>query len=139
MKLVPLAALLAAACALSAPALACSCRVMTPEEHVAETELIFIGTAKETIHSDEEGSETVYTVFAVKEMLKGKGAPGEELFISHLADLGGNCGINFEDGKEMLVLANDEPGEETPATTNLCTMAGASEAELRAALKTAGK
>jgi len=124
----------AVALGLAAPALACSCAERTPGQSIAEAELIFIGTARETVHSDEEGSDTVYTVFKVKETLKGE--PSEEAYISHELDTGSNCGIDFADGKEVLVLAN-HPSDDEPTTTDHCTMTGVTEATIRDALKAA--
>ena len=136
MKLLLLAFLAATAIALASPALACSCTMRSAEERVAESAAIFIGTALGTVHSDEEGPDKVYTTFKVKETLKG--TPADEQFVGHPVDLGGNCGVDFEEGKEVFVLAYAE-SPEAPLNTSLCMLAGADEAEIRAALKTKTK
>jgi hypothetical protein len=133
MKKISLACLAAAAIAAASPALACSCVMRSAEERAAQSTAIFIGTATRTTSSEEEGSDTVYTAFTVKEMLKG--TPATEVYVSHPADLGGNCGVDFEAGQETLVLASAE-NPDMPLRTNLCELTGADEAEIRAALKT---
>jgi hypothetical protein len=133
MKRIALAVIAAAGFAM-APASACSCVDFTAEERVARHELIFTGSARQTVRSDEEGSDTVYTVFIVKEMLKGEGAPGDEIYLFHPYDSGGNCGVDFADGKDALVIASDPPDDQPPST-NLCSMLGITEDEVRAVLK----
>ncbi|BCW90784.1 hypothetical protein sos41_39590 [Alphaproteobacteria bacterium SO-S41] len=133
MNLLRFAFLAVTAIAVAPSALACSCVMRSAEERVAESAVIFIGTALGTVHSDEEGSDTVYTTFKVKETLKGPAA--DEQFVGHPVDLGGNCGVNFDEGKEVFILASAE-SPEAPLRTSLCMLAGADEAEIRAALKT---
>lgn len=127
------AILLAAAFALTPPALACKCAQMTPDQKVEQSAAIFVGKVLRTVPSDEEGSDGGYTVFAVTEMLKGEARDGE-INVSHPFDLGGNCGIDFEDGTDVFVLAalTNEAGE---VNTNSCLMSGVSPDEIRAALK----
>ena len=146
MKLLSFAFFTAIAISLASPALACSCAMRSAGERVAESAAIFIGTALGTVHSDEEGSDKAYTTFKVKETLKGTAA--DEQFVGHPVDLGGNCGVNFDEGKEVLVLAATEgTAEDTagmedadkPLVTNLCMLAGADEAEIRAAAKSQTK
>ncbi len=126
-------ALFAAALAFASSALACSCVQMTPEEKVEQSEAIFVGKALRTVNSDEEGSDVGYTAFAVTEMLKGEAVDGE-IYVSHPFDFGGNCGIDFEDGKEFFVLAalTNEAGE---VNTNSCLMTGFTPDDIRAVLK----
>jgi len=133
--MISLAFLTAAAIATASPALACRCVTVSPGEKVAQSAAIFIGTADRTVNSDEEGSDGGYTVFKAMEMLKGTAA--DELYVSHPFDLGGNCGVDFEVGKEFLVVATANVADEL--STDLCTMSGASEAEIRAVLKAGTK
>lgn len=128
--------LIAAGLAFAAPALACSCLQMTPEQKVEASAAIFVGKAQRTLHSDSEGSDGGYTIFTVTEMLKGTATDGEA-YVSHPFDLGGNCGIDFAEGAEVFVLASAD-AESGNLNTNSCLMAGVVPDEIRAALK-AGK
>lgn len=123
----------AAALAFASPALACSCLQQTAEEKIEQSAAIFVGTALRSVNSDEEGSDGGYTAFQVTEMLKGTAGDGET-YVSHPFDLGGNCGIDFEAGKEFFVLAAlaNEAGE---LQTNSCLMTGVVPDEIRAVLK----
>lgn len=118
---------------LMGPATACDCgRAESAAAQAAGATVIFKGTARKTVHSDEEGSDTVYTIFAVTEALKGD--PGAEAYISHPAVVDMNCGVDFADGEDALVFAYAETPE-MPLSTNQCAMPQFSEDEIRAALK----
>ena len=119
--------------AFAAAADACDCgRAENAAAQAAGATVIFKGVAKKSVQSDEEGSDSVSTIFTVTEALKGE--PGEEAHVSHPAVAGMNCGVDFADGQETLVFAYAD-GPNAPLSTNQCSMPQFSEAEIRAALK----
>lgn len=115
---------------------ACDCgRAESAAAQLEGAAVAFVGTAARTVNSDEEGSSTVYTVFTVKEVLKGDpGKPGEEVYIFHPRIEGMNCGLDFEDGKDVLVFAYAETVDAS-FETNQCSMPQFPEDEIRAAAK----
>ncbi len=115
----------------SGAALACSCmRPQSAAAHAASADTIFVG---EAIGEARRRDREVVTRFRVEQVLKGKMSP--TLLVRHGLDSAA-CGVQFQPGARVLVLARRGEGGELE--TSLCSGPMFPEAEYRRALNMPG-
>jgi hypothetical protein len=101
----------------AAPAAACSCvGFASAEEHLAGTDVVFIGRVVDSRPAPQGGYRMV-TTFEVIETLKG--APGRIVRVAHSADVCCICGLTFRRGQEGLVFAH--AGVDGGLSTSSCS------------------
>jgi len=130
-----LAAALAFTVLTTAIAYACSCRPYADAAaHAADADLIFRGRVISTTPHPEAPETYSITTFELISPIKlpPNGAPPPEQVVVHHASNqnGPQCGIWYEPGQEVLVLAQSRRG--LPVSTSSCLAPRWSEAEYRA-------
>ncbi|MDR6549731.1 hypothetical protein [Paenibacillus qinlingensis] len=105
----------------SSTAYACSCaQPQTVEEQLSHSEAVFAGRVLEVkVQSNAKSGSTKAAVFEVSRIWKG----GTESQITvHTGSGGGDCGFNFEKGKEYLVYAHPSTmyGDKELLVTIIC-------------------
>lgn len=156
MRFLQLGALAMLALAVTQQAHACSCvRETSVTEQAARYELIFVGTASETVGIGSEqskpsiwrrlkfwdpvptkrtpvfiGTVPLETRFQNPAVLKGSAT--SSVIIHHTEPDGANCGASFQAGQEYLVLAYQR--DDGAYSTNICSWPQFSRAEFEAAL-----
>ncbi len=119
-----LIAAFAAASALAAGAAwACSCIPQaSAEAQLAQADVAFVGRVIETRAGPDAASDNPYaevtTRFAVSRTLKGEALT--EIAVQHLpGELSATCGVDFQPGRDILVLAHARGDK---LTTGLCSL-----------------
>lgn len=113
-------ALLIAAVAASAltagAAWACSCiRYNSAAEQLAQADVMFVGRVIATTELNPGRAETRFEVLRMF-----KGAPSGETAVGHtINDGGAACGVEFDAGETVAVIAHERDGR---LVTNLCSM-----------------
>jgi len=88
-------------------ALACSCVSWTPDEQFANATAVFVGTVN-NISGDGWNGQKRLVDFAVTEVRKGI---LDKTVIVATGAGGGDCGVDFEEGKVYTVYAYDDGGQ----------------------------
>jgi hypothetical protein len=115
----------------AAPAAACSCVAFaSAEEHLAGTDIVFIGRVVDSEPAP-QGRHRMVTTFEVIETLKG--APSRVVRVEHSADVCCICGLTFRRGQQGLVFAH--AGADGGLSTSSCSAPRFSLDEYRAALR----
>lgn len=83
------------------PALACSCAVMSPEEHVRSADLIFRGTV---LSVEPRSGLDRFAQFHVRDLWKG---PDRALIqVIYQEGTGANCGLHLEPNEIVIIFAS---------------------------------
>jgi hypothetical protein len=100
-----------------APACACSCAELTPEQSFAENEMVFVGVVTKIDRPVFAGStgQPVKVTLAVSEVYKG--AVSQRFVVTTMSD-GAACGYDFAAGGRYVVLASTWDGA---VNTGLCS------------------
>lgn len=114
--------LIALAVVLSFTVSACSCIApVPPAQALAESDAVFLGTVQEVDRDTFTNSiNSVTYTFTRSKIWKG---PESVMIAVKTADNSASCGVNLDEGKEYLVYANYEEGENGIQTlvTTLCS------------------
>lgn len=115
----------------AAPALACRCvTYASARAQLATTGVVFVGRV---VATRQDGQYGLITTFAVAETLKGRVPARVE--VRHSPDVCCICGVEFQRGPQVMVLANRYEGV---LRTDGCTQGRFSDAQYRAALARRG-
>jgi hypothetical protein len=112
----------------SNPANATTCIIPTPAEHVANTPIIFFGTAEKGLPDPSPSSprgDGQIAVVEFKVLRAYKGVTGKTIKVRYLNDGGGNSGWGFQHGRGVLVFAHTAPSKDNGpvvAHTGYCAM-----------------